>query len=149
MIIGFEIEKVDASRFVEVVEIASTAKINVNVDIKLTHARMTSSHVTGGEVLTADYSLTVNYLNPEVGLIRFAGRIHYTGPDAQDASEKWDKKDVAPKAKLEMTNGVLSQMAPMMMMLAHQMSLPSPVQVPIIGAVPSQPARTDDSHYHG
>ena len=127
----------------------ATKKINVNVDIKLDNARMTISPVHGGDVLTVNYALTVNYSNPNAGHIRFTGRLHYTGPDAVDASTKWDDKDAAPQAKLEMTNGVLSQMAPMMLMLAHQMSLPSPVQIPVIGQMPPKGKQPGGSPYHG
>ena len=150
MIVGFEIERVEASRFVDVAEVASTAHINVNVDIKLNHARMTRSPLTDTDVLTADYALVVNYLNPNVGMLRFGGKVHYSGPDAEDAQQQWERSDDPPRAKLEMTNGVLAQTAPMLMLLTQQMALPSPVPIPMLGTRP--PPRTPqpgESPYHG
>lgn len=149
MIVGFEIERLEASRFVEVAEIASTPHVNVNVDIKLDHARMTRSPMTGGEVLTADYSLSVNYLNPSAGVMRFSGKVHYSGPDAEEARQHWERAEDAPRAKLEMTNGVLAQVAPMLMLLSQQMALPSPVPVPMLGPRPPRHSQPGDSPYHG
>ena len=97
MIVGFVINKIESARHVPLEEPSKYRNINGNYDINLGNLSAVRVPMAPEKVLRLEYSVTINYINPSIGFIRFEGFCDHTGGDAQKTLKDWEqgKPDIA------------------------------------------------------
>ena len=149
MFVGFTISKIESARHVPLEELPKYRNINVNYDINLRNP--TVARLAGGPVLRVDYSVTINYLNPSIGFIRFEGFCDHAGSDPAKAREEWEAGRADPGIQNEIANNMMARILPLAMLLSQNLSLPPAVPLPAINfqkqAAPAAPEDKFDQYH--
>jgi hypothetical protein len=149
MFVGFSINKVESARHVPLEELSKYRNINVNYDINLRSPSIVK--MSGGEVLRVDYSVTINYLNPSIGFIRFEGFCDHAGGDPGNARAEWEAGRPDVNIQNEIANNMMARIVPLAMFLSQGLSLPPAVPLPVINfQKPAEAKPADDKFdtYH-
>lgn len=149
MFVGFSISKVESARHVPLEELAKYRNINVNYDINLRNPSIARG--PGGEVLRVEFSISINYLNPSIGFIRFEGFCDHAGANNETARAEWEAGRADPAIQNEIANNMVARIVPLAMLLAQNLSLPPSVPLPVINfqkpGEPKAPEDKFDQHY--
>jgi len=132
MIVGFAINKVESARHVPLEELQKHRNINVNYDINLRNPSTIKVPVVPEKVLRIEFGVTINYINPSIGFIRFEGHCDYAGPHVDKTLKEWDegKPDIA--IQNEISNNMIARIIPLAMLLSQNLSLPPAAPLPVI-----------------
>lgn len=151
MIIGFNMNKIESARHVPMEELPRYRNINVNYDINLKNPSVVKTYPGQENVLRIEYSVTINYLNPTIGFIRFEGYCDHAGSDVPKAHDDWEAGQPDMNIQNEIANSVMMRIVPMAMLLSQNLNLPPAVPVPMINfqkpsAAPKKEEKFDNYH---
>ncbi|MCD1295658.1 hypothetical protein CUJ83_11685 [Methanocella sp. CWC-04] len=132
MIIGFTINKIESARHVPLEELSKYKNINVNYDLNLRNLSVVKSPAVPEKVLRVEYTVTINYLNPSIGYIRFEGYCDHAGGDAEKAFKDWESGKADTGIQNEVANNMMVRITPLAMLLSQNLNLPPAVPVPVI-----------------
>lgn len=132
MIVGFVINKVESARHVPLEELQKYRNINVNYDINLRNLSAVKVPVAPEKVLRIEYSVSINYINPSIGYIRFEGYCDYASPHVDKTLKDWEqgKPDIA--IQNEVSNNMMARIIPLAMLLSQNLCLPPAAPLPVI-----------------
>jgi hypothetical protein len=132
MIVGFVINKIESARHVPLEDLQKYRNINVNYDINLRNLSTVKVQMVPEKVLRIEYGVTINYLNPSIGFIRFEGFCDHTGGDAQKTLKDWEqgKPDIA--IQNEVSNNMMARIIPLAMLISQNLCLPPAAPLPVI-----------------
>jgi hypothetical protein len=84
------------------------------------------------KVLRIEYGVTINYLNPSIGFIRFEGFCDHAGGDVQQTLKDWEqgKPDIA--IQNEVSNNMMARIIPLAMLISQNLCLPPAAPLPVI-----------------
>lgn len=134
-IIGHSITFLNASRkpaLVNNIDINSSPKI---VDVK--EKRMDMIDAGGGKrqvepLLGIDFEFQTDY-KPDIGTIKIAGEIIYTGLDNKKALKEWEKSKKLPQdVDIEVKNFLLRKCLLLGATISQELQLPPPLVIPMI-----------------
>lgn len=132
MIIGFNISKIESTRHVPPEELHKFRNINVNYDINLRNPSVVTLPNVPGKLLRVEYSVTINYLNPSIGFIRFEGFCDHAGTDAEKTHKDWEAGNADVNVQNEVANNIMARLVPLAMLISQNLNLPPAVPIPII-----------------
>jgi hypothetical protein len=132
MILGFVINKVESERLVPLDELSKYRNINVNYDINLRNLSVIKPAAGPKEVLRIEYSVTINYLNPTIGFIRFEGFCDHTGTDAEVTRKDWEAGKPDTNVQNEIANNMMARIIPLAMLISQNLCLPPAAPLPVI-----------------
>ncbi len=132
MIVGFAINKVESARHVPLEELSKYRNINVNYDINLRNLSAVKIPIAPEKVLRIEYGVTINYINPSIGFIRFEGYCDYAGAGAEKTIQDWNqgKPDIA--IQNEVSNNMMARIIPLAMLISQNLCLPPAAPLPVI-----------------
>lgn len=151
MILGFVINKVESERLVPLDELSKYRNINVNYDINLRNLSVIKPAMGPKEVLRIEYSVTINYLNPTIGFIRFEGFCDHTGMDAEVTRKDWEAGKPDTNVQNEIANNMMARIIPLAMLISQNLCLPPAAPLPVItfqkqGEAPAKESKFDQYH---
>ncbi len=151
MILGFVINKVESERLVPLDELSKYRNINVNYDINLRNLSVIKPAMGPKEVLRIEYSVTINYLNPTIGFIRFEGFCDHTGTDAEATRKDWEAGKPDTDVQNEIANNMMARIIPLAMIISQNLCLPPAAPLPAItfqkpGEAPAKESKFDQYH---
>ena len=132
MIIGFSMNRIESARHVPMEELIKYRNINVNYDINLKNPSIVRTYAGYDSVLRVEYSVTINYLNPTIGFIRFEGYCDHAGSDVQKSYDDWEAGRPDLNIQNEIANNVMMRIVPMAMLLSQNLNLPPAVPIPMV-----------------
>lgn len=122
----------ESSRHVALEELPKYRNINVNYDINLKNPVIVKPPAGPDKVLRVEFSLTINYLNPSIGYIRFEGFCDYAGEGPETIRSEWEAGRASPDIQNEVANNMVARVVPHAMLIAQSLSLPPAVPLPMI-----------------
>lgn len=136
---GHSITSLNASRksvVAKKIDINSTPKI---VGVK--EKKMEIPHLTGKDqpmVLGIDFEFLTDY-KPDIGSIKIAGEIIYSGADNKKTLKEWEKNKKLPQdVDIEVKNFILRKCLLLGVGISQEMQLPPPLVIPIMRAKKEQ-----------
>lgn len=150
MIVGFAINKIESARHVALEELSKYRNINVNYDINLRNLSVVKLPIAPEKVLRIEYSITINYLNPSIGFIRFEGFCDHVGGDAERTLHEWEAGQADPAIQNEVANNMMARVIPMAMLISQSLCLPPASPLPVINFQKPEEMATKDKfdQYH-
>lgn len=83
-------------------------------------------------MLEIEFEFQTDY-KPDVGMIKIAGEIIYTGQDNKKALKEWDKNKRLPReVDIEVKNFLLRKCLLLEVNISQEMQLPPPIVIPMI-----------------
>lgn len=151
MIIGFQLREIDSKIFEDAEELRKYQSININYDINLSGSSVVEKQTAFGkmDVLRVRYTFSINYLNPNIGHIRFEGTADYFDQkrSASQLKDEWDKGRAPTDVQNEIANAVILNLIPLALTISQRLGLPPSVPLPTVNlGAKEQPKFT---HYHG
>ena len=134
MIFGHGLKKIEAVRHQK-----PTSKGTINYDINFRQSSKHKNKLLDREVLRVEYALSINYLNPNIGYIRFEGWVDIL------SDEPTDKLDV--KLTEEVVNFIMHNLSPLSMLLSSSVGLPPSIPLPSLKKTSNQRKEGDDVYY--
>lgn len=128
-IVGFSFTKMVGERLEKAV-----GQININNNIKITHIEEADLSVTAADQkgLKFSFRFTVHY-DPKVANLTFDGEIVslQTKERADAILKRWsDEQRVGPEVSVDILNAALARCNVQSILMAQELSLPSPVPLP-------------------
>jgi hypothetical protein len=140
MIIGYNFDKIEASRVKEIsgkLDITSSAKI-ISVEEKEIEI------LNKKRVLEVEFEFLVEY-KEGFGSIRMLGKLLYDGKNIKDGLKMWKKDQRLPEEiDIEIKNFLFKKCLTLAIILADELRLPSPLPFPIVVAT-----KKEDKSYTG
>lgn len=138
-VLGYTITSLNASRKTDAspknvtqIDINSVPKIKGLKERKMTIPGMVENK---DSLVVIDFEFETQY-KPEIGSIRIAGELVYTGADNKKLLKDWDKsKKIPADTEIEVKNFLLRKCLLMGVDIAEEMQLPPPLSIPIIHPV--------------
>lgn len=137
-VLGHSITSLNASRkslVAKKMDINSTPKI---VDVK--EKNMDIPGLTGNKqlVLGINFEFETDY-KPDIGSIKIAGEVVYTGADNKKIMKEWEKSKKLPQdVDIEVKNFLLRKCLLLGVNISQEMQLPPPLVIPIMRAKKDQ-----------
>jgi hypothetical protein len=132
MIVGFVINKIESARHVPLEELQKFRNINVNYDINLRNLSTVKSPMGHDKVLRIEYSVTINYLNPSIGFIRFEGFCDHGGGNVEKTLKDWEQGKPDTGIQNEVANNMMARIIPLAMLISQNLCLPPAAPLPVI-----------------
>jgi hypothetical protein len=132
MIVGFVINKIESARHVPLEDLQKSRNINVNYDINMRNLAVVKSPVSHDMVLRVEFAISINYINPSIGFIRFEGFCDYAGTDAEKSKKDWDNGKPDVNIQNEVANNVMARIVPTAMLISQNLCLPPAAPLPVI-----------------
>jgi hypothetical protein len=152
MILNFQVTTVESKTYSSSEDIRKYKNININYDVNLKNPTIVVEKTPFGEksVLRVEYSFAINYLSPNIGLIRFEGLSdYYSEEDLKSLKEKWDSGNAPGDVQNELANSMVVNLAPLALMLSKSLGLPPSMPVPVINFQQAQKKKEEPTYYHG
>ncbi len=152
MILNFQLTNME-SRIYSISEDTRKYKnININYDVNLKNPSLVVQHTPFGEknVLRVEYTFAINYLSPNIGHIRFEGIMDYFNDgDLKELKDKWDSGNAPGDIQNELANTMVSNLAPLALLLSKSLGLPPSMPIPVINFQQAQKKKEEPMYYHG
>jgi len=132
MILGFVINKIESARHVPLEELQKFRNINVNYDINMRNISVVKPPVGHDKVLRIEYSISINYLNPSIGFIRFEGFCDHAGSDAEKTMKDWEQGKADINIQNEVANNMMARIIPLAMVISQNLCLPPAAPLPVV-----------------
>jgi hypothetical protein len=152
MIINFQLNSVESKTYSSSEDIRKYKNININYDVNLKNPTIVVEKTPFGEksILRVEYSFAINYLSPNIGHIRFEGLSdYYSEEDLKSLKEKWDSGKAPGDVQNELANSMVSNLAPLALLLSKSLGLPPSMPVPVINFQQALKKKEEPTHYHG
>ncbi len=152
MILNFQLTTVESKTYSSAEDIRKYKNININYDVNLKNPSIIVEKTPFGEksVLRVEYSFAINYLSPNIGHIRFEGLSdYYSEEDLKSLKEKWDSGNAPGDVQNELANSMVSNLAPLALLLSKSLGLPPSMPVPVINFQQLQKKKEEPTYYHG
>lgn len=152
MIISFQVNQIDSKTFVGPEGARQHKSININFDINIKNPILVEQKTPFGEkqVIRLEYALSINYLNPNIGYIRFEGSTdYYQEGELEDLHKQWTAGSAPPQVQNEVANTMVSNLAPLALTISRTMGLPPAVPLPSVNFQSKQKKQEGPTHYHG
>jgi hypothetical protein len=152
MILNFQLINVESKVYSSAEDIRKYKNININYDINLRNPTLVAQNTPFGEksVLRVEYTFAINYLSPNIGHIRFEGLSdYYSEDDLKDLKDKWDSGKAPGDVQNEIANTMVTNLAPLALLLSKALGLPPSMPVPVINFQQMQKKKEEPTYYHG
>ena len=153
MIIGFQVKNIESKSFTGPDVVKNKKSININFDINIKNPTLMTHDTPFGEkqIIRLEYALSINYLNPNIGYIRFEGSTDYfQDADLEALHKQWTTGSAPPAVQNEIANIMMSNLAPLALSMSKTMGLPPAVPLPAINFQTKEKKKYDEpTHYHG
>ncbi len=152
MILNFQLINVESKVYSSAEDIRKYKNININYDINLRNPTLMAQNTPFGEksVLRVEYTFAINYLSPNIGHIRFEGLSdYYSDDDLKDLKDKWDSGKAPGDVQNEIANTMVTNLAPLALLLSKALGLPPSMPVPVINFQQMQKKKEEPTYYHG
>lgn len=155
MIIGFQVNQIESRSFAGMEAARQQKSININFDINIKNPTLVEQGTPFGlkQVLRVEYALSINYLNPNIGFIRFEGTTDYfQESDLEALHKQWTTESSPPPAvQNEIANTMVSNLAPLALTISKTLGLPPAVPLPAINFKGKQEVKKPEepTYYHG
>lgn len=147
MILNFNITQIETKAYMSPEEIHKYHNINITNEINIKDPSIIKSSQISGEIpiLKVNWSLSINYLNPSMGYIRFTGIMNCRYKDPEPLLT-----ELPVNIKNEMANAILLNMASYLIETAKLHNLPSPIPIPKVDFGKNTIKKdNNDIGYHG
>ncbi|MEA3293715.1 MAG: hypothetical protein U9P81_01890 [Euryarchaeota archaeon] len=153
MIIGFQVKQIDSKTFVNTEDAKKYKSININFDINIKNPILTEQQTPFGQKqsIAIEFALSINYLNPNIGYIRFEGSTNYYQEDGLEALHKqWTSGSAPPAVQNEVANTMVNNLVPLALTISKTLGLPPAVPLPGVNYKGKMQKKNEDpTHYHG
>lgn len=153
MIIGFQVNQIESKTFLGSESVRQHKSININFDINIKNPMLVDQTTPFGQkqLIRVEYALSINYLNPNIGYIRFEGSAdYYQQEDLEKIHKQWTSGSPPPQVQNEVANTMVSNLAPLALTIAKTLGLPPAIPLPAVN-FQSKPHKKPDEPtvYHG
>ena len=153
MIIGFQVHKIECKTFVGAEAARQHKSININFDINNKNPQLVEQNTPFGqkEVIRVEYALSINYLNPNIGYIRFEGTTDYYHEDnLESLHTQWTSGSAPSGVQNEVANMLVNNLAPLALNISKTLGLPPAVPLPAINFQGKPQKKPEEpTYYHG
>ena len=153
MIISFQVKNIESKTFIEPNAVRQQKGISINFDINIKNPELVVQNTPFGEkqIIRLEYALSINYLNPNIGYIRFEGSTDYfQDADLEALHKEWTAGSPSPVVQTEIANTIMSNLAPLAMTISKTLGLPPAVPLPSINYKGKEKEKPEEpSYYHG
>ena len=154
MIIGFQVNQIESKSFAGADGARQHKSININFDINIRNPSLVEQNTPFGKklVIKLEYALSINYLNPNIGYIRFEGSTdYYQDGDLEAMYKEWTGGAAPTAVQNEIANTMMSNLAPLALTMSKTLGLPPAVPLPAINFKGKQEEKKPDepTYYHG
>ncbi len=134
MIVSFTLTQIESRIYMPQEEARKYRNININYDINLRNPTVSTIETPFGakETLRLEYAFSINYLNPNIGHIRFEGSVSYTGGKLEEIKKDWDSGKAPVSVQNEVANTTVTNLAPLAISISRNMGLPPAIPIPKI-----------------
>jgi len=132
MIVGFAISKIESARHVPLEDLQKYRNINVNYDINMRNLSVAKSPASHDKVLRIEYAISINYINPSIGFIRFEGFCDHAGTDAEKTLKAWEEGKADMEIQNEVANNMMARIIPLAMLISQNLCLPPAAPLPVV-----------------
>ena len=152
MIISFQVRNIEPKSFTGPEGVKHQKSININFDINIRNPTLVVQKTSFGEkqIIRLEYTLSINYLNPNIGYIRFEGSTDYfQDADLEALHKQWTAGSAPPAVQNEVANTMVNNLAPLALTISKTMGLPPAVPLPAINFQGKQKKPEEPTYYHG
>ncbi|MBW6517664.1 MAG: hypothetical protein K0A89_04080 [ANME-2 cluster archaeon] len=154
MIIGFQVNQIESKSFAGAESARQHKSININFDINIRNPLLVEQNTPFGkkQVIKLEYAMSINYLNPNIGYIRFEGSTdYYQEGDLEAMHKEWTGGSAPTNVQNEIANTMVSNLAPLALTMSKTLGLPPAVPLPAINFKGKQEEKKPDepTYYHG
>lgn len=148
-VLGYSIKDLNATR-----KPLSAGKIDINSIPRIKDVRERSMDIPGmvgkkDPVVGIDFEFQTEY-KPEVGSIKIAGEVIYTGLDNKKILKEWEKNKKLPiEVEVEVKNFLLKKCLLLGIDISEEMQLPPPIAIPMIRLVEETKDKKKSPDYIG
>lgn len=151
MILNFQLTNIESKIYASSEDIRKYKNININYDVNLKNPSIINQNTPFGEksVLRVEYSFAINYLSPNIGLLRFEGTIdYYSDQDLDELKKKWDSGNAPGDVQNEIANTMVTNLAPLALLLSKSLGLPPSMPIPVINFQQAVKKQEEPTYYH-
>ena len=152
MIIGFKVNHIESKTFVNTEDSRQYKSININFDINIKNPVLRDTKTPFGhkQSIMVEYALSINYLNPNIGFIRFEGSTdYYQEGDIEALHKQWTSGSAPTAVQNEVANTMVSNLVPLALTISKTLGLPPAVPLPGVNFKGKQQKKVDEpTHYH-
>lgn len=132
MITNITITKIDSRVYTS--EISPKCNIAHNITLKNPNIISQPTPFGDKEILRTEFLFSVNYLSPSKGYIMIEGIIDYYGDNLIEVKNNWQSTTIPQlnNIKTEISNILLFELIPFIMLIAQRLKLPPALQIPMI-----------------
>jgi hypothetical protein len=140
MIIGYNFDKIEASRVKEI-----SGKLDITSSVKIISVEEKEIEILNKKrVLEVEFEFLVEY-KEEFGSIRMLGKLLYDGKNIKEGLKMWKKDQRLPEEiDIEVKNFLFKKCLTLAIILADELRLPSPLPFPIVVTT-----KKEDKNYIG
>ncbi len=154
MIIGFQVNQIESKSFAGAESARQNKSININFDINIRNPTLVEQNTPFGkkQVIKLEYAMSINYLNPNIGYIRFEGSTdYYQEGDLEAMHKEWTSGSAPTNVQNEIANTMVNNLAPLALTMSKTLGLPPAVPLPAINFKGKQAEKKPDepTYYHG
>lgn len=154
MILNFHLTNIESRIFSSPEDIRKYRNININYDVNLKNPSVVVQETPLGEksIMRVEFTFAINYMSPNIGHIRFEGASDYYGEENLDELKtKWDSGKAPDNIQNEIANTMVSNVAPLALMISKALGLPPSMPVPVINFQEKTQAqkKKEPTYYHG
>lgn len=152
MIISFQVKNIESKSFIDPSTARHQKGININFDINIKNPTLVVQNTPFGEkqMIRLEYALSINYLNPNIGYIRFEGSTDYfQDADLEALHKQWTAGSPSPVVQTEVANTIMNNLAPLALTISKTLGLPPAVPLPTINFQDKQKKPEEPTYYHG
>lgn len=148
-VLGYNINALSASR-----KSVAATKIDINSVPKITGVKERNMELPGvkgdkNSVVGIEFEFLTEY-KPEVGSIKIAGELVYTGADNKRVVKEWEKSKKLPAdVDVEVKNFLLRKCLLLGVDISEEMQLPPPIAIPFIRPAEKQGKKGESPDYIG
>lgn len=150
---SFQVKEIDSKTFVGPEGARQHKSININFDINIKNPLLMEQKTPFGDkqVIRLEYALSINYLNPNIGYIRFEGSTdYYQEGNLEEIQKQWTSGSAPPAVQNEVANTMVSNLAPLALTISKTLGLPPAVPLPAVNFQGRQQKKSEaPTHYHG
>ena len=135
MIISFQVKNIESKSFTGPEGVKHQKNININFDISIKNPTLVVQNTSFGDkqVIRLEYAMSINYLNPNIGYIRFEGYTDYfQDVDLEALHKQWTAGSAPTAVQNEVANIMMNNLAPLALTISKTMGLPPAVPLPAI-----------------
>jgi len=151
MIISFQVKNIESKSFTGPEGVKHQKSININFDINIRNPTLVVQNTPFGEkqIIRLEYALSINYLNPNIGYIRFEGSTDYfQDADLEALHKQWTAGSAPPAVQNEVANTMVSNLAPLALTISKTLGLPPAVPLPAINFQGKKQKPEEPTYYH-